>query len=100
MDWTAKHFAAHDYSLDGSVLDDDATDLRLVLIMNGSTVINLSSRVHEYEPGLLAFYSRPAESGLRVIKVLPARSGALADHVGEVQEPPAWALEALGLPRE
>lgn len=94
-EWLAKHFSFLEYGLDGS--DLDKATLRLVMQVNGRKEVDLSSRIHEFEPGIVAFVSKPGENQIRLVKILPSRSGAIVDNQGDAKPPPQWALDLLGV---
>jgi len=98
-DWQAQHFSHQEYVVDGEMLNDEGTTIRVVIQINGKTEVDLSSKYHEIEPGFIAFLSRPDDRGIRVMKCLPARGGAIISGHGEATPPPGWVLEALQLPR-
>lgn len=92
--WGSEHFVSREYLYEDDRLNN--AQIRLVVQVNGKTEIDLTSRREVFEPGLIAFYSRPDEEGIRVVKVTPAREGAIVDGS---QEMPRWAAFALGLER-
>lgn len=95
-DWKREHFSHVEYEYDDSQLDQERTRIRLVVQVNGKTEIDISSNHVAFEPGVVAFVSKPEDRGLRVVKVLPAPNGHLTD-AGPAEPAPEWAAKLLGI---
>lgn len=96
-DWKPEHFSHKEYAVDGAILDAKGTTIRLILQINGKTEVDLNSKYTEFEPGFVAFVSRPDSRQLLVMKTLPSRSGAIIDGQGAAVPPPGWVLRALSV---
>jgi len=96
-DWAPQHLALKEYGIDGPALESERVRIRLVIQVNGKTEVDMTNQHLEFEPGIIAFISKPGESRINVVKVVPAREGAIIDGQGEPTPAPAWAIEALGM---
>lgn len=96
-DWKPEHFMTAAYEYDDPILDNEGkVSVRLVIQVNGRTEVDMNSQLHEFEPGVIAFVSRPKKRGMEVVKVLPARGGYVSD-AGPTEPAPLWARLLLGL---
>ena len=95
-DWKPEHLVPEEYVYDSPDLSKKGMHMRLTLHINGKKEVDLSTQHHEFEPGMIAFISKPGENGFRVLKLKPAPHGAIIN--GEIPALPAgWMLEALGI---
>lgn len=97
MSWTPEHFVRRSYGAKSPEFDRvDPRSIRLRVLVGKQVVADFQAR----EPGLLAFVSRPDDSGFAMELVEPGHAGFhdLAAPDGSiVQRPSDWQLVALGL---